>query len=166
MSLHVLACYFLCRRSPPDTRTSRVFGLQRSPRVLCSNRVKGDNERREFSSQRPISSSLARWRASTTPFRFRLPGQLERARAILQKRSGGLGKLCVVMDYVGFSLRNAPSMKISMATLNIVQNHYPETLGQAFFVSPPFVFKGFWKVGGRRECTTAGRGVQTTRALF
>eukprot|EP00752_Nemacystus_decipiens_P011589 g10291.t1 len=72
--------------------------------------------------------------------------QLERARAIIQKRTGGLGKLCVVIDYVGFTLGNAPKMRASMTTLNIVQNHYPETLGQAFFVSPPFVFKGFWKV--------------------
>ena len=72
--------------------------------------------------------------------------QLERARTIIQKRTGGLGKLCVVMDYVGFTLRNAPTMRASMATLNIVQNHYPETLGQAFFVSPPFVFRSFWKV--------------------
>lgn len=72
--------------------------------------------------------------------------QLERARAILQRTSGGLGKLCMVIDYVGFTLRNAPPMKTSMATLNIVQNHYPETLGRAFFISPPFFFKGFWKV--------------------
>ncbi|CAM9969298.1 unnamed protein product [Scytosiphon promiscuus] len=74
--------------------------------------------------------------------------QLERARAILQKGSGGLGKVCVVIDYVGFTVRNSPAMKTSMATLNILQNHYPETLGQAFFVSPPFVFKGFWKPPG------------------
>ncbi|CAN0148035.1 unnamed protein product, partial [Hapterophycus canaliculatus] len=72
--------------------------------------------------------------------------QLERARAILQKTSGGLGKVCVVIDYVGFTVRNSPAIKTSMATLHILQNHYPETLGQAFFVSPPFVFKGFWKV--------------------
>ncbi|CAB1096344.1 unnamed protein product [Ectocarpus sp. CCAP 1310/34] len=36
-------------------------------------------------------------------------------------------------------------MKTSMATLNILQNHYPETLGHAFFISPPVFFKGFWK---------------------
>ncbi|CBJ28570.1 Phosphatidylinositol transfer protein PDR16 [Ectocarpus siliculosus] len=72
--------------------------------------------------------------------------QLERTRAILQRTSDGLGKACVIIDYVGFTLRNAPKMKTSMATLNILQNHYPETLGQAFFISPPVVFKGFWKV--------------------
>lgn len=77
---------------------------------------------------------------------LRIVFQLERARAILQKTSGGLGKLCIVIDYVGFTLRNAPPMKTSMASLNIVQNHYPETLGRAFFVSPPFFFNGFWKV--------------------
>ncbi|CAM9930652.1 unnamed protein product [Ectocarpus sp. 12 AP-2014] len=71
--------------------------------------------------------------------------QLERTRAILQRTSGGLGKACVIIDYVGFTLRNAPKMKTSMATLNILQNHYPETLGQAFFISPPVFFKGFWK---------------------
>ncbi len=89
--------------------------------------------------------------ASIRPLCLCLAGffcQLERARAILQKTSGGFGKLCVMMDYVGFSLRTAPAMKISLATVNVLQHHYPETLGQAFFVTPPLVFKGFWKVGG------------------
>lgn len=84
----------------------------------------------------------------------------------MQKTSGGLGKLCVMMDYVGFSLRNAPAMKISMATLNVMQNHYPETMGQAFFVSPPLVFKGFWKVGGwlhKGHDSSAWHGEQVAR---
>ncbi|CAM9323888.1 unnamed protein product [Pylaiella littoralis] len=71
--------------------------------------------------------------------------QMERVRAILQRTSGGLGKACVVIDYVGFSIRNSPP-KTSISILNILQNHYPETLGQAYFVSPPFIFKGFFKV--------------------
>lgn len=77
--------------------------------------------------------------------------QMERARAILQKTSGGFDKICIVQDYVGFSLRNSPSMKTSMRTLNILQNHYPETLGVAYFLSPPFMFRGFWKVCNRLD---------------
>lgn len=72
--------------------------------------------------------------------------QMERARAILQRTSGGLDKICIVQDYVGFSMRNSPSMKTSLRTLNTLQNHYPETLGVAYFVSPPMVFRGFFKV--------------------
>lgn len=72
--------------------------------------------------------------------------QMERARAILQKLSGGYGKVCIMIDYVGLSIRNASPMKTSMKTLGILQNHYPETLGVAYFVSPPFVFRSFWKV--------------------
>ncbi|CAM9478645.1 unnamed protein product [Laminaria digitata] len=72
--------------------------------------------------------------------------QMERARAILQRLSGGYGKVCIMIDYVGFSVRNASPMKTNMKTLRILQNHYPETLGVAYFVSPPFVFRSFWKV--------------------
>lgn len=72
--------------------------------------------------------------------------QMERARSILQKRSGGSGKMCLVIDYTGYSLKNATPMKTSMLSLRILQNHYPETLGVAYFMSPPFMFKGFWKV--------------------
>eukprot|EP00904_Undaria_pinnatifida_P011952 jgi/Undpi1/7888/HiC_scaffold_24.g10360.m1 len=72
--------------------------------------------------------------------------QMERARAILQRTSGGFDKVCIMIDYVGFSVRNASSMKTNMKTLSILQSHYPETLGVAYLVSPPFVFRSFWKV--------------------
>ena len=77
--------------------------------------------------------------------------QMERARAILQRTSGGFDKVCIMIDYVGFSVRNASSMKTNMKTLSILQSHYPETLGVAYLVSPPFVFRSFWKVSGGCE---------------
>ncbi|CAM9131125.1 unnamed protein product [Discosporangium mesarthrocarpum] len=69
--------------------------------------------------------------------------QMERVRMILQA-AGGEGKMCLIVDYSGFSVRNSPPMKTSMETLRILQNHYPETLGVAFMLTPPFIFRGFW----------------------
>jgi hypothetical protein len=44
------------------------------------------------------------------------------------------------------SLLNAPPIKTSLATLHILQDQYPERLGQAILLSPPTVFQIAWKV--------------------
>ncbi|CAM9199863.1 unnamed protein product [Choristocarpus tenellus] len=72
--------------------------------------------------------------------------QMERARTILQDEGGGKGKMCLAIDFGGYSMFNATPMKTSKETLNILQNHYPETLGVAYMLSPPLLFKGFWNV--------------------
>lgn len=53
-------------------------------------------------------------------------------------------QICLVIDYKGWSMFNAPPMKTSKETLAIFQNHYPERLGAAICYNPPTIFRAFW----------------------
>ena len=56
------------------------------------------------------------------------------------------GKLVVVMDFGGYSMRNAPPMKTSRATLSILQDHYPERLHRFLLLRAPYVFHVFFRI--------------------
>jgi polyribonucleotide 5'-hydroxyl-kinase len=58
----------------------------------------------------------------------------------------GQGKLAWLVDFKGYGMRNAPSLRVSLATLSILQSHYPERLGLALCYHPPRLFSFTWKV--------------------
>ena len=69
--------------------------------------------------------------------------QLEKAVACNNNRRS---KICLIIDYEGFRLRDAPPMSTSKHTLEILQRHYPERLHRAYICNPPWVFTTFWSV--------------------
>lgn len=58
----------------------------------------------------------------------------------------GVGKMTWLIDFEGYSYRNAPPVTLAMKTLNVLQNHYPERLGLAVCYHPPKLFSITWKV--------------------
>ena len=68
--------------------------------------------------------------------------QLEKAVACSQKN--GHGKICLVIDYDGFSISKTPSMSASKNTLTILQDHFCERMYRAYICNPPFVFRSFY----------------------
>ena len=60
--------------------------------------------------------------------------------------SAGVGKMTWLIDFEGYSLRNAPPISVALKTLNVLQNHYPERLGLAVCYHPPRLFSLTWKV--------------------
>ncbi|CAL8462258.1 g1789 [Coccomyxa elongata] len=63
----------------------------------------------------------------------------------LADASGTNHKICWLVDFKGYSMRNAPSIRVSITTLSILQNHYPERLGMALCYLPPRLFSMSWK---------------------
>lgn len=70
---------------------------------------------------------------------------MERASYLTDK--AGLDKMCWVLDCPGYSMKTAPPMKTSMETLRIMQDHYPERLGEAICYKPPTL----WTVSRGRD---------------
>eukprot|EP00882_Tetradesmus_deserticola_P003067 GHRQ01003256.1.p1 GENE.GHRQ01003256.1~~GHRQ01003256.1.p1 ORF type:complete len:298 (+),score=113.14 GHRQ01003256.1:180-1073(+) len=56
-----------------------------------------------------------------------------------------VGKMTWLLDFVGYSIRNAPAVRTSLTVLNTLQNHYPERLGQAVCYHAPSLFSMTWK---------------------
>lgn len=55
-------------------------------------------------------------------------------------------QLTLFLDFTDYSVFNAPPWKTSLETLNILQDHFPERLGQAVCLNPPTLFSMFWKM--------------------
>jgi CRAL/TRIO domain len=54
-------------------------------------------------------------------------------------------KICLVIDYEGFQLRqHSPPMSTSRKTLEILQHHYPERMHRVYLCNPPLMFRTFW----------------------
>ena len=55
-----------------------------------------------------------------------------------------------LIDFEGYSMRNAPPVRTSINVMSILQNHYPERLGGAVCYHAPGLFSLTWKVRGQR----------------
>ena len=63
--------------------------------------------------------------------------------------SKGASKCLLLIDYKDTSMSQLVDPRtfgISKEVLDILQNQYPERLGNAFIVNPPWIFSSFWKV--------------------
>lgn len=93
---------------------------------------------------------------------------LERA-AALSASAGGDGRFVVLIDYAAgeFSLRRAPSLSTSKATLAIIQNHYPERLAASFMCdSPAYFYPTFRLIKPFIDPVTAAKSKKHVAATF
>lgn len=55
-------------------------------------------------------------------------------------------RFIILVDFWKYSLKHAPPLKTSLETLHILQDQFPERLGQAIAYDPPRIFGIFWKM--------------------
>lgn len=67
-------------------------------------------------------------------------------KAVQCSLKNGFSKICLVIDYEGFTIANTPPMSTSRQTLDILQRHYCERMYRAYICNPPFVFRSFYAV--------------------
>jgi polyribonucleotide 5'-hydroxyl-kinase len=60
----------------------------------------------------------------------------------------GVGKMTWLIDFEGYSMRNAPPIRTSINVMQILQNHYPERLGGAVCYHAPALFSLTWRAVG------------------
>lgn len=68
---------------------------------------------------------------------------LERA---IWEMGPGVEKYVLLIDFNGYSIRNAPNISTQRETMAILQDQYPERLGMAVFVDAPFLFNQTFKL--------------------
>jgi len=54
------------------------------------------------------------------------------------------GKMVLLVDFEDYSMTNNISVAVARSVVDVLQNHYPERLGQAFLIDPPWLFTGLW----------------------
>ncbi|GLC58936.1 hypothetical protein PLESTB_001419200 [Pleodorina starrii] len=57
----------------------------------------------------------------------------------------GVGKFTWLLDFNGYSMSNAPPLKVSLHCNSVLANHYPERLGLACCYHAPMLFSMTWK---------------------
>ncbi|EIW63841.1 CRAL/TRIO domain-containing protein [Trametes versicolor FP-101664 SS1] len=67
---------------------------------------------------------------------------LERAKDLMPP---GQESVTIIIDYKSTTLRTSPSVSIGRKVLNILQNHYVETLGRGLIINLPFLLNFFFK---------------------
>jgi len=70
--------------------------------------------------------------------------QIERAIACTEKN--GFEKFTVIMDFEGWNLSHASSMKVTKETIHVMQECYVERVGRVFFANAPVVFRTFYNM--------------------
>ncbi|KAG2497600.1 hypothetical protein HYH03_004345 [Edaphochlamys debaryana] len=68
---------------------------------------------------------------------------LEVASRIADKN--GSGKFTWLLDFGGYTMSNAPPLKVSIHCNSVLANHYPERLGLAVCYHAPMLFSMTWK---------------------
>jgi hypothetical protein len=124
-----------------------VRGLDKSGNVLVYMKPRNENSRDHDNNVRHLVYNLERALAYQK-FHHGNAAIVKSETAAVEhtEASHKPNKICLVVDYEGFTLANSPPFKTSRAVLSILQDHYPERLHRAYLIRTPWVFSTVWKL--------------------
>jgi transposase-like protein len=67
-------------------------------------------------------------------------------RTITCTEKNGYEKIVMIIDFDGWTMKNAVKLSLAKATLHILQECYPERLHRVYLCNPPFMFRAFWNM--------------------
>lgn len=70
---------------------------------------------------------------------------IERCVRSMEASGQGQQQMVWIVDFKGYSRHNALPLNVSIETMNILANHYPERLGMGFLVDTPWIFSLLWR---------------------
>lgn len=93
-----------------------------------------------------IDESKYNWAQNTTSRDGQIKQLVYSLENAIWNLPAGQDEMVWLVDFKGWSMNMALSVKLAQEAAYVLQRHYPERLGLGILLNPPHIFEAFWQV--------------------